>query len=169
MVVTLWSLLYSTPAATQVSPTTNKAKGGDLKLLCPCDRVLEAFKVLHLLEIIPNFEDETQALAAVPSRLSPHPQALSRIGWRRDYYQPQGPKDGELRYKAISVDILDVLKKFFLSIIFLASKSSLTVSPYQLIFPENLPFRSLLSWRNNSVWVSSLSCNADRIARLSDS
>jgi hypothetical protein len=41
-----------------------RAKGGDLKLLCPCDRALEAFKVLHLLEIIPNFEDETQALAS---------------------------------------------------------------------------------------------------------
>lgn len=41
-----------------------RAKGGDLKLLCPCGRVLEVFRVLHLLEIIPNFEDETQALAS---------------------------------------------------------------------------------------------------------
>jgi anti-anti-sigma factor len=41
-----------------------KAKGGDLKLLCPCGRVLEVFRVLHLLEIIPSFEDETEALAS---------------------------------------------------------------------------------------------------------
>jgi anti-anti-sigma factor len=41
-----------------------RAKGGDLKLLCPCGRVLEVFRVLHLLEIIPSFEDETQALAS---------------------------------------------------------------------------------------------------------
>ncbi len=41
-----------------------KAKGGDLKLLCPCGRVLEVFRVLHLLKIIPSFEDETQALAS---------------------------------------------------------------------------------------------------------
>src|SRR6266581_3593124 len=53
------------------------------------------------------------------------------------------------------------------SIIFLASKSSLTVSPYQLIFPENLLFKLLLSCLNNSVWVSSLLCKADRIAFLS--
>ena len=37
------------------------------------------------------------------------------------------------------------------SIVFLASKSSLTVSPYQLIFPENLLFKLLSSWLNNSV------------------
>jgi anti-anti-sigma factor len=41
-----------------------RAKGGDLKLLCPCGRVLEVFRVLHLLEIIASFEDETQALAS---------------------------------------------------------------------------------------------------------
>jgi anti-sigma B factor antagonist len=40
-----------------------KHLGGDLKLLCPHGRVLEVLKVLHLLEIIPSFEDETQALA----------------------------------------------------------------------------------------------------------
>jgi len=39
-------------------------QGGDLKLLCPCGRVLEVFRVLHLLEVIPSFEDETQALAS---------------------------------------------------------------------------------------------------------
>ncbi len=54
-----------------------------------------------------------------------------------------------------------------LSIVFLASKSSLTVSAYQLMFPENLPFKLLLSWSSNSVWVSSLFRNAERIAFLS--
>jgi anti-sigma B factor antagonist len=39
-------------------------EGGDLKLLCPCGRVLEVFRVLHLLEVIPSFEDENQALAS---------------------------------------------------------------------------------------------------------
>lgn len=37
-----------------------------------------------------------------------------------------------------------------LSIAFLASKSSLTVSAYQLMLPENLPFNVLLSPLNNS-------------------
>jgi len=41
-----------------------RAKGGELKLLCPCGRVLEVLRILHLLEMIPNFEDETQALAS---------------------------------------------------------------------------------------------------------
>ena len=41
-----------------------KSLGGDLKLLCPHGRVLEVLKVLHLLEIIPSFEDETQARAS---------------------------------------------------------------------------------------------------------
>jgi anti-anti-sigma factor len=41
-----------------------KQQGGDLKLLCPCGRVVEVFRVLHLLEVIPSFEDETHALAS---------------------------------------------------------------------------------------------------------
>ena len=41
-----------------------RAKGGEPKLLCPCGRVLEVLRILHLLEMIPNFEDETQALAS---------------------------------------------------------------------------------------------------------
>lgn len=41
-----------------------RARGGDLKVLRPGGHVLEAFRVLHLLEIIPSFEDETQALAS---------------------------------------------------------------------------------------------------------
>jgi len=42
-----------------------KHRHGDLKLLRPEGRVLEVFKELHLLEIIPSFEDETQALASL--------------------------------------------------------------------------------------------------------
>jgi anti-sigma B factor antagonist len=41
-----------------------KHRGGDLKLVRPEGRVLEVFNLLHLLEIIPRFEDETQALAS---------------------------------------------------------------------------------------------------------
>jgi anti-sigma B factor antagonist len=41
-----------------------KSRGGDLRLLRPGGRVLEVLRVLHLLEVIPNFEDETQALAS---------------------------------------------------------------------------------------------------------
>jgi anti-anti-sigma factor len=40
------------------------SRGGDLRLLRPGGHVLEVLRVLHLLEIIPNFEDETQALAS---------------------------------------------------------------------------------------------------------
>jgi anti-anti-sigma factor len=39
-------------------------QGGDLKLLRPSGRVFEVLRVLHLLEIIPSFADETQALAS---------------------------------------------------------------------------------------------------------
>jgi anti-anti-sigma factor len=39
-------------------------QGGELKLLSPCGHVLEVFRVLHLLEVIPSFEDQTQALAS---------------------------------------------------------------------------------------------------------
>ena len=38
-----------------------RQKGGELKLLCPWGRVLP---VLRLLDVIPSFEDETQALAS---------------------------------------------------------------------------------------------------------
>jgi anti-anti-sigma factor len=41
-----------------------RGQGGDLRLLRPGGRVLEVFRPLHLLEIIPCFEDETQALAS---------------------------------------------------------------------------------------------------------
>jgi anti-sigma B factor antagonist len=41
-----------------------KRHGGDLKLLCPSGRVLQVLTVLHLLDIIPSFDDEAKALAS---------------------------------------------------------------------------------------------------------
>jgi anti-anti-sigma factor len=41
-----------------------RGQGGELKLLHPGGHVLEVFGVLHLLNLIPSFEDETQALAS---------------------------------------------------------------------------------------------------------
>ncbi len=41
-----------------------KDQGGDLKLLCPRGRVREVLRVLRLLEIIPYFENETEALVS---------------------------------------------------------------------------------------------------------
>jgi anti-anti-sigma factor len=40
-----------------------RRRGGGLALLRPSGRVLLVLKVIHLLEIIPNFEDEAEALA----------------------------------------------------------------------------------------------------------
>ena len=40
-----------------------KRQRGELKLLCPCGRVLEVLTVFRLLDTIPSFEDEAQALA----------------------------------------------------------------------------------------------------------
>jgi anti-anti-sigma factor len=45
-----------------------KDQGGDLKLLCLCGRVFEVFRLMHLIQIIPNFQDETQALASFGPR-----------------------------------------------------------------------------------------------------
>jgi anti-anti-sigma factor len=42
--------------------------GGDLRLLCPRGRVLEVLTVVRLLDVIPSFEDEAQALASFRSR-----------------------------------------------------------------------------------------------------
>ncbi len=39
-----------------------RSQGGELKLLHPGGHVLEMFSALHLLKLIPSFEDETQAL-----------------------------------------------------------------------------------------------------------
>jgi anti-anti-sigma factor len=41
-----------------------KHQAGDLKLLCPRGRVLEVLNVFHLLDTIPSFADETQALTS---------------------------------------------------------------------------------------------------------
>jgi anti-sigma B factor antagonist len=41
-----------------------RSQGGDLKLLHPGGHVLEVFRMLHLLKLIPSFEDETEALAS---------------------------------------------------------------------------------------------------------
>jgi anti-anti-sigma factor len=41
-----------------------RGKGGNLKLLRPRDRVKMVLNVFHLLDRIPNFEDESQALAS---------------------------------------------------------------------------------------------------------
>jgi hypothetical protein len=45
-----------------------KRRGGDLELLCPGGRVLQVLTVLHLLDIIPSFDDEAQALASFVPR-----------------------------------------------------------------------------------------------------
>jgi anti-anti-sigma factor len=44
-----------------------KRQGGNLGLLRPSSHVLDVFRVLHLLEMIPSFEDEAQALASFQS------------------------------------------------------------------------------------------------------
>ena len=44
--------------------TSLKKQGGDLKMLRPSGRVLKVFRLLHVLEIIPSFENENQALAS---------------------------------------------------------------------------------------------------------
>jgi anti-anti-sigma factor len=43
-------------------------QGGELKLLGPCGPVFEVLTVFHLLDTIPSFEDETQALASFRSQ-----------------------------------------------------------------------------------------------------
>jgi anti-anti-sigma factor len=43
-------------------------QGGELKLLGPCGRVLEVLTVFRLLDAIPSFEEETQALASFRPR-----------------------------------------------------------------------------------------------------
>ena len=45
-----------------------RRQSGDLKLLRPCGRVLVVLRVIHLLDVIPSFEDETQALASFRPR-----------------------------------------------------------------------------------------------------
>lgn len=42
--------------------------GGDLKLLRPSGRVLQVLSVCHLLDVIPSFENEAQALVSFGPR-----------------------------------------------------------------------------------------------------
>ena len=44
------------------------SQGGSLKLLCPRGRVRAVLRVIRLLDIVPTFEDETQAVASFPPR-----------------------------------------------------------------------------------------------------
>lgn len=39
-------------------------QGGSLKLLCPSGRVQDVLQVMHVADLIPTFEDETEALAS---------------------------------------------------------------------------------------------------------
>ena len=45
-----------------------RRQGGSLKLLCPCGRVRAMLRVIRLLDIVPTFEDETQAMASFQPR-----------------------------------------------------------------------------------------------------
>lgn len=45
-----------------------KRRGGELKLLSPSPRVLEVLGVYRLLDVIPSFADESQALASFQQR-----------------------------------------------------------------------------------------------------
>ena len=57
-----------------------KRQRGELKLLRPCGRVLEVLTVFRLLDTIPSFEDEAQALASFRvTSLSPEGPELRRI------------------------------------------------------------------------------------------
>jgi anti-sigma B factor antagonist len=57
-----------------------KRQRGELKLLRPCGRVLEVLTVFRLLDTIPSFEDEVQALASFRvTSLSPEGPELRRI------------------------------------------------------------------------------------------
>jgi len=47
-----------------------KRQGGILGLLCPGGHVLDVFRALHLLEVIPSFKDEAEALASFQSQSS---------------------------------------------------------------------------------------------------
>ena len=39
-------------------------QGGSLRLLCPSGRLQDVLQVMHVADLIPTFEDETQALAS---------------------------------------------------------------------------------------------------------
>ncbi len=74
-------LLLNLAAVTQLDSSSISAiigtyvslsrQGGSLKLLHPCGRVRAVLGVIRLLDIIPTFEDETQALASFRAMFSP--------------------------------------------------------------------------------------------------
>ena len=39
-------------------------QGGSLRILCPSSRIRAVLKLVHLLDLIPTFEDEAEALAS---------------------------------------------------------------------------------------------------------
>jgi anti-sigma B factor antagonist len=43
-------------------------QGGSLKILCPGSRIRAVLKVVHLLDLIPTFEDQAEALASFQPR-----------------------------------------------------------------------------------------------------
>jgi len=47
-----------------------KRKAGELKLLAPRGRVLDVLRVFRLIDVIPCFDDETEALKSFQSRNS---------------------------------------------------------------------------------------------------
>ena len=62
-----------------------RRQGGDLKLLCPSGRVLDVLTVLHLIEIIPSFQDEAEALASFRPRVTPQrPEGVNLGGITHD-------------------------------------------------------------------------------------
>jgi anti-sigma B factor antagonist len=60
-VTQLDSMGISVVVATYVSLSK---QGGSLKLLCPRGRVQDVLRVIRLADLIPTFEEETQALAS---------------------------------------------------------------------------------------------------------
>ena len=74
-------LLLNLAAVTQLDSSSISAitktyvslgrQGGSLKLLRPSGRVRAVLGVIRLLDIIPTFEDETQALASFRAMFSP--------------------------------------------------------------------------------------------------
>jgi anti-sigma B factor antagonist len=60
-VTQLDSMGISAVVATYVSLSK---QGGSLKLLCPRGRVQDVLRVIRLADLIPTFEEETQALAS---------------------------------------------------------------------------------------------------------
>lgn len=49
-----------------------RGHGGELKLLHPSGHVFEVFSALHLLKLIPSFEDEAQALESFRPLICSH-------------------------------------------------------------------------------------------------